>query len=136
MKKVHFIIDHVREISDDVPLLSRAEAKARELKHSKRDTLVFDVASQWEDVQRLKSGELTCLIVDEAQLFTPGQQELLTDIIKGLIKDKDIDVIITLDNGRLYPEKNYIYNTFKTQKKKGSKHGKTIYSSGRKSIKQ
>ena len=117
MKKVHFIIDSVRGFSDDVPLLSRAEAKARELKHSKRDTLVFDVASQWEDVQRLKSGELTCLIVDEAQLFTLGQQELLTDIVKGLIKDKGIDVIITLDNGRIYPTKNYIYNSLITQGK-------------------
>lgn len=136
MKKVHFIIDSVRSFSNNIPLLSRAETKARELKHSKKDVLVFDIASSWEDVQRLKSGELTCLIVDEAQLFTPGQQELLTDIIKGLIKDKDIDVIITLDTGRLYPEKNYIYNTFKTQKKKGSKHGKTVYSSSRKLIKQ
>ena len=114
MKKVHFIVDQVRYNTDDIPLLSRAETLARKLNYSKKDILYLDTTSSWDEIKQLKSGELNCLIIDEAQLFTPGQQDLLVDIIKELVRTKNIDVIITIDNGRIKENKNYIYNAFNT----------------------
>ena len=105
---VEIISDNVTTAVDYISLESRALTKARELGFSKKDVLVIDSSANWEDIHRLKKSDYRCLILDDAQLSTPGQQTLLSEIIE----ENGKTTIITFDTSRIKLSTNGLWRKF------------------------